>query len=36
MPGGEKGYTYLTKPAANGSRFIYVYVTFCYHEVLKG
>ena len=35
MPGGKKGHTYLTKPAAKRSRFIYVRVNFCYHDVLK-
>ena len=36
MPGGNKGHTYLTKPAAKRTRFIDVCVNFCYHEVLKG
>ena len=36
MSGGKKGQTYLTKAAAKRSRFIYVHVTSCYHEVLLG
>ena len=35
MPGGKKGHTDLTQPAAKSSRFFYVRMTFTRYEVLK-
>ena len=29
-----KGHTYLSKPVAKSCRFVYVFMTFCYHQTL--